>query len=1063
MRVKVMSRQPSFLWFLAAALPVFADSPPVNTSTALLAAPSSITLSQTVTLTATITPPPPAGKVTFYDGSLILGVAAIAAGGTATFSTAFLAPGKRSLQARFWGQANFSASASTVVQVTVTPLPGVNFTAGEFSPFTTGAYPQLPAVGDFNGDGNLDLAILSQQGLNIWLGDGNGGFTQRQAPQTPLESSITGIIMSVGDFNGDGNLDLAVPDDANAGSVTILLGDGQGGFSPSTGSPFAAGDYPFQAAVADFNLDGKPDLAITNNLSSGGVTILLGDGAGGFTPANPNVPVPIAAGENSAGIAVGDFNGDGKPDLAVADLEGTVTILLGDGSGGFSPAPNSPVAVGVNPYLVVVGDFNQDGKLDLATANYGSGDVSVLFGDGTGGFVSATGGPFPVGDSPITLSVGDFNGDGLPDLAVAIFGDSSVAVLLGDGTGGFSPASYSPLGVGTVPSVVAGDFNGDGVMDLIAANYAESGVSVLLGTTALTIAVSQGTGFTVNQNGIYTFTVTNIGTSASSGAVTVTDTLPAGLTPRTVLAVGWNCSISGQTLNCTREDPLPSQQSYPEIELLLQVGPLACPQVPNVAVLARGSRSVASALTPISGCLNLTQQPSPLIVGQAGVYIMALEAVPGATINGSLNVTIVMPAGLTPTPASEDAFWACQTLQNVVCSSTASSPPQGGYPPLVITFSITPGACPTATDVVQVQLNGSSASVQEFSNNVSGCLMLQPSRLDFPNGASGTTSSMTVVVTSTSLGQQIVLPMIVPSSSLPASSPPAFSVATNCNGTIGFNDTCQLAVTSSYPCFGAVSASLWILTNDGATYTIPLTATGLPDSISLALNGTTVPASFTINPDQTYAASLTLRPSPNAACTQTAGLGPLSFSPLAPDNSTWDASLSGNMLKTGTVAGVITLAAQIGGTNITALDGSGAFALQIPDQAGVVESVAIGNQTDSSFEITVSGYSTPHNGYSASTKSDSDTATQVCFSFTPAAGSALHTPSQWCALQQDIEIWYERSVSYLTGSQFQGAVTVSFSGAAKAIGQVEVWIVNEMGMSAPSCLDFQSGASVSCQ
>jgi uncharacterized repeat protein (TIGR01451 family) len=951
-----------------------------------------------------------------------------------------------------------------VVEVIVTPLSGVNFAPGEFSPFPTAMFPQLPAVGDFNGDGKVDLIVLTQGGLEVWLGDGIGGFVPVQ--QTPLESTIGGQTVAVGDFDGDGKLDLAVPNAESEGSVAILLGDGKGGFTAANGSPFPAGN-PVQAVVADFNLDGKPDLAISSNLPSGGVIILLGDGMGGFTPSHP---VSIA---EAFGLAVGDFNGDGKPDLVVVNNSdpGTVTILLGDGTGGFQPSAASPFPVGTDPYFVVVGDFNLDGKLDIATANFGSsfvkGNVSVLLGDGTGGF-TAPGSPLLAGDHPLSLTLGDFNGDGHPDLAVADFSDSRLTVLLGDGNGGFAPASYSPLPVGASPLVVSGDFNGDGVIDLATANYGERGVSVVLGTTGLTISVSQGTGFAVNQTGIYSFTVTNLGTTASTGQVTVMDTLPSGLRPQTTIANGWNCSIDGQTITCTREDSLPAGQAYPEIVILLLVTPAACPNALNIAKVFHRGQAVASASTPISGCLNVIQQSSNLVVGRSGFYTLNLQSPLGAINNTdvatvalpNVSITVAMPTGLTPVSVDAAAYWACSFTQNVVYCSAPQLPLENNYERISLNFLVDSDACPTATDVVQLQINGSPQAIKQFSNDVSGCLTVQPSRLDFKSSTLGASSVMTVTVTSTGVGQQAVKPLIT-SESIPS----AFSVSTtNCPDFLSRNNTCQITVTSLYPCFGAQIAdlSIWTGTNDSVVYTIPLTATGLPNTVSLALNGSPLPATSTISPDQSYTTSLTLNPAPPAGCMQTAALKPLSFLPSAPDNSSWDASLKDNTLKTGTVAGTITLQAEIGGTNIAALDGSGRFTLNIPPQAGVVKSATIINRTDSSFEIVVTGYSTPRNINPDGTINPAKTP-KVCFSFAPAGGATLQTTSQYCQLQEDIEIWYERSISYASGSQFQGAVTVSLSGAAKAIGQVKVWIVNEMGMSAPSCVDFQSGASVSCQ
>jgi hypothetical protein len=266
--------------------------------------------------------------------------------------------------------------------------------------------------------------------------------------------------------------------------VSVFLGDGSGRFN--THVDFATGLYPNSLVVGDFNGDGKPDLALANG--SGTVTILLGNGDGTFQP-----HVEYTAGPGAFSVAVGDFNSDGKLDLAVANnngnQSGTVSILLGNGDGSFQTHVDYPVGMG--PYSVAVGDFNRDGKLDLVVANYPSVfTVSVLLGNGDGTFQPQV--TYPVGRQPISVAVADLNGDGNLDLAVADFTDGFVSVLLGNGDGTFRPSVEYPTG--RVPStIIIGDFNGDGKLDVATSNFAPGGYTVPPGYINILLGNGDGT------------------------------------------------------------------------------------------------------------------------------------------------------------------------------------------------------------------------------------------------------------------------------------------------------------------------------------------------------------------------------------------------------------------------------------------------------------------------------------------------------------------------------------------------------------------------------------------
>ena len=334
---------------------------------------------------------------------------------------------------------------------------------------TASSAPASVAIGDFNGDGNLDLAVANASGaandVSVFLATGSGTFAN--AVNYAAGSGSSAIVTA--DFNRDGRLDLAV---ANNGSddVSILLGNGNGTFG--TASSVGADAGPVSLAADDFNRDGKLDLAVAN-ASGNDVIILLGDGAGAFTF---NGAFSGDDGVNS--VAAADFNNDGIIDLAVANtISNDISILPGLGDGTFDSANNSGAINGVES--VAVGDFNRDGNADVAvpTGLNGNVDVAILVGDGAFGLSPAA--YFPVDDVPTFAAVGDFNGDGRPDLAVADSGGSIVSILLGQGNGAFAAAVA--IGAHASPSWVAvGDLNNDGRADLAVANRNSGDVSILL-------------------------------------------------------------------------------------------------------------------------------------------------------------------------------------------------------------------------------------------------------------------------------------------------------------------------------------------------------------------------------------------------------------------------------------------------------------------------------------------------------------------------------------------------------------------------------------------------------
>ena len=385
------------------------------------------------------------------------------------------------------------------------PAGAVGFVPAAGSPFASGGTePHSVSVGDFNGDAKTDVAIANtaSSDVSVLLGDGQGHL----APGGRFPFSTNGkdpVASAAGDLNGDHRTDVVVAN-STSGNITVLLGDPAGGLVPAPGALAPAGVSPVSVALADFNLDGRLDVAAANN-GSGNVSVLLGDGQGRLGPA---LGSPVSTGGiRPAGVTTGDFNGDGKPDIAaVNNGSGDVQVLLGDGQGRFGGAPGSPFNTGgTRPLAIASGDYNGDGKLDAVAVNNSSGDISVLLGDGRGVLRGASGSPFSTGGfRPLSVVVGDFNGDRRLDAAV-VHQSGDLSILLGNGRGVFDPAAGSPFVTGGFhpASVADGDFNGDGQLDVTVA-HTSGDVSLLLnaGLTASSTCRILGRSAKVSRSGI---------------------------------------------------------------------------------------------------------------------------------------------------------------------------------------------------------------------------------------------------------------------------------------------------------------------------------------------------------------------------------------------------------------------------------------------------------------------------------------------------------------------------------------------------------------------------------
>ena len=388
-----------------------------------------------------------------------------------------------------WGDG--STSAGTITPGSLSGPNGVSFNVAGTHTYTQvagGTFAVTVTVSDSGGASRVLTTTVGVAGLPA-------AQQLLQAPTVVRQGSAISSLVTA-DFNGDGKPDLAVANDGSAGSVGILLNNGNGTFASPV--DYSTGTDVLSVVVADFNSDGKLDLAVLDRNDqdhSCTLSILLGNGDGTF-----GVGTPFGVGHDAVALAVGDFNGDRKPDLIVigdgqkdmgTSLDGGLQVLLGNGDGTFA----SPLLTYAGSQFTgaVVGDFNGDGRADLIVSTSGN-VVLLLTGNGDGTFQAPR--PFAAGGTPVGLAVADFNGDGNLDLAVSVAGNGApagVSILLGNGVGNFAAAVTYRVGngIGSAGSLAVADLNNDGVPDLVVANGAGKTASELLGKGDGTLGAPQ--------------------------------------------------------------------------------------------------------------------------------------------------------------------------------------------------------------------------------------------------------------------------------------------------------------------------------------------------------------------------------------------------------------------------------------------------------------------------------------------------------------------------------------------------------------------------------------------
>jgi hypothetical protein len=570
-------------------------------------------------------------------------------------------------------------------------------------PYQVGAGPSSLVAADFDADGKLDIAVADYNDGGIYMLQGNGDGTFHVDPIISIAGSGPWDL-GVGDFNGDGRLDLACVNQLG-NTISILLGNGdatfngEGSFQPR--ADFPTNPAPGQVTVGDFNGDGILDLAVANFGSFGGntVSVFLGNGNGTL---NPKVDYTVSGAPLS--VVAGDFNGDGKLDLAVADScgssspcgrPGEVSILLGNGDGTFQTHVDYPA--GWFPYTIVAGDFNGDGKLDVAISDLDSSQVTILSGVGDGTFTIST--TLSTIGQPVGLLAADFNGDGLMDLAV---GTGSIINIM------LQNVPLQPIAsLSLSPTSVLGGTSVTGTVTL-SGPAPSGGATIALSSSNTAAATVQGTVTVPAGATSATFSVVSLpvaadtsvtisatyGSSSKTAALTVQAPTLLSLTLNPTALIGGNNSVASATLNGL------APSSGLTVALSSSDPSIASPG--NIAIAGGSSSGTASittqgvaskTLVKILATLGAVTKGTTLTVKPAA--LLSVKMSPTSLYGGGTSTATVSlngeapPAGAVITLASSDTSVASLPATVTIPGGTTSAPVTVQTQPVIPTTTVT--------------------------------------------------------------------------------------------------------------------------------------------------------------------------------------------------------------------------------------------------------------------------------------------------------------------------------------------------------------------------------------
>jgi sugar lactone lactonase YvrE len=912
-----------------------------------VAAGSVVTLTARVTAGGNSVSP---GQVEFCDATAtsctdihLLGTVQLVGGDASSTATYRFVPGigAHSYKAVFLGTNNAAGSASAASALAVTGLSAT--TTALASTGVEGSYALTATVAGFGLGSPSGSVVFTDSSTNATLGTVPvTGVVRGFVSGGPITVGSSPNQVVSADVNGDGKLDLVVANQSGA-MVTVLIGNGDGTYTASPS--FGNNNGGVGIAVGDFNGDGKLDIATANGSSVG---IFLGNGDGTF-----GTEQDFANTGSSKGVSAADVNGDGKLDLIVTDNGSGITIMIGNGDGTFTQ-PNPALGTGGGPnFQLAVADFNGDGKLDIAFGNKYDNTLSLLLGNGDGTFQPQI--VIPAGSAPKGCFAGDFNGDGHQDIILTNGNGSSISVLLGNGDGTFQ--AEQTFAVGPNPwGAAVGDLNGDGKLDVAVANQDDGTVSVLFG------------------NGDGTFQPQQVIASSGAESVAIGDANGDGSPDIAVPNSGSNTaavflnqatvalSLTGVTLPGTDMDSVVAMYSGDAVFAASTSNTLTLPSNPVGATVIAWTPAVGTIVygTPLGASqLNASAATAAgATIAGTFVYTPAAGTLLGA---GTHTLTVAF------TPASANYATATATATITV---TPATPVITWAAPAGITYGTALGAAQLDATVAGVGTGAlagtlvytpAAGTVLPLGTQTLSVAFTPTDALDYTTAA----ASVPIVVVPALTGATLIGPSTTP----PASQP-----------------TVTLQITNPYP--------------------LALTA-----QFTLAFAG----AAGVDDPSIQFSA------------------GGRTYSYMVAANST---SVPPVQLQAGTDAGTITITAKLlaAGVDVTPA-GLAPLVIVVPPAVPVISGTTI-TASGNTLTVVVHGFSNTRE------------VSQAVFDFTAATGDAVATPTVTIPATALFGAWFGSTESVAYGSTFTYTQVFTTSADASTVGQVKVTLTNSVGVSA---------------